>query len=60
MTTKTKEKKGGLRKIAEAPKPCLHPEHNPPGHVVLEDGVYEYECPGCGAKTVFTVSKPTL
>lgn len=45
----------GLRKIKDAPKPCLHPEHNPPSHIVLEPGTYEHTCPGCGYKTIFEV-----
>ena len=37
------------------PVPCQHPEHNPPGHMVFEPGVYEHECPGCGRKFEFIV-----
>lgn len=29
---------------------CRHPEHNPPGMIVLEPGNYEWTCPGCGGK----------
>lgn len=54
------------RKIGElptipafAPAGCRNPEHNPPQHMLYEDGVYEHTCPGCFHKTVFTVSKPT-
>jgi len=47
--------KGGLRKIADEPKPCLHPEHNPPSHIVLSPGTYEYTCPGCGERQTFRV-----
>lgn len=50
-----KKQKGGLKKIGDLITPCRHPEHEPPSMVVLEPGVYEYECPGCGAKTIFTV-----
>jgi len=39
-------------------KPCLNPEHKPPMHIVLENGVYEHICPGCGHKTIFTVNRP--
>lgn len=39
-----------IYKIGEVKQPCLHPEHNPPTHIVLEPGIYEYVCPGCGAK----------
>ncbi len=44
-----------IRKIFDAPKPCFHPEHNPPMHIVLQPGTYEYTCPACGKKVVFTV-----
>lgn len=48
---------GGTRKIADAPsKPCMHPEHNPPGMCVFEPGAYEHTCPGCGKKTIFVVN----
>jgi hypothetical protein len=40
-----------LRKIADAPVPCNHPEHEPPNMVVLENGVY----PACGKVTRFAV-----
>lgn len=31
--------------------PCLHPSHNPPGHMVIK-GCYIHKCPGCGKETV--------
>lgn len=49
----------GLEKIADAPKPCLSPEHNPPMHIVLPPGVYKYTCPSCGQSVVFTVPMVT-
>lgn len=36
-------------------KICNSPEHNPPMHIYLEPGTYEWTCPVCGAKRVFTV-----
>lgn len=48
--------KGGSKPI----KPCSDPEHNPPTHMVFEDGVWEHNCPGCGATTRFIVSRPFL
>jgi hypothetical protein len=28
--------------------PCIHPEHNPPGHIVIKQGeILEHECPAC-------------
>lgn len=47
-----------LRKIGDFPRPCLHPEHNPPSMIVLEPGIYEHTCPGCGHRTTFTVMGP--
>lgn len=49
--------KGGTRKIADVPpRPCQHPEHNPPGMCVFEPGVYEHTCPECKKKKIFTVN----
>ncbi len=45
----------GLEKIGDIPKPCLHPEHWPDMHIVLDPGVYRYTCPSCGEETTFTV-----
>lgn len=47
-----------LRKIADPPQICTHPEHGPPTHIVLEPGTWEHTCPGCGFKTIFTVAGP--
>ncbi len=46
-----------LKKIKEAKVPCLSSEHNPPSHIVLEAGTYEYICPACGEKQVFEVNQ---
>lgn len=40
--------------------PCRHPEHNPPMHMVYENGIWEHVCPGCGHRVMFVVCKPTL
>lgn len=56
-------KKGGFVKISEPPaeKKCRSKEHTPPMHIVLEPGVYEYECPDCGEKKIINVApRPTL
>lgn len=45
-----------LVKIKDQEKPCLHPEHEPPMHIVLEPGTYQHTCPGCGQKIEFTVN----
>jgi hypothetical protein len=47
---------GGLRKIGDVSLPCIHPEHNPPSNIVLQPGIYEYTCPGCGHTVKFTVN----
>lgn len=40
---------------------CLHPEHNPPSHIVLKPGHYEHTCPHCKQVTHFTVPEgPSL
>ena len=44
-----------LEKIKDVPRPCFHPEHNPPAHIVLEPGVWRHTCPCCGKKTEFVV-----
>lgn len=38
---------------------CLHPEHNPPMHMVYPHGVYEHTCPSCKSKQVFVIDGPT-
>jgi hypothetical protein len=48
----------GTRKIADLPKTCNHPGHNPPMHQFFQDGVYAHICPGCGAIQHFTVVNP--
>ncbi|GJQ43688.1 MAG: hypothetical protein JETCAE03_31860 [Ignavibacteriaceae bacterium] len=47
--------KSGLKKVKDYTKICTHPEHNPPSHIVLSPGEYEYTCPSCGKITKFTV-----
>ena len=49
-----------LEKIANAPKHCLSPEHDPPSHMVLDPGTYKYTCPMCGEAVTFTVPSVTL
>jgi hypothetical protein len=53
-------KRSGTRKIADLPKEaiCRHPDHEPPGHIVLPPGVYEHTCPGCGKTIQFVVKHP--
>lgn len=52
-----------LKKIGDLPKNtvCRDPEHNPPGMIVLESGLYEHTCPGCGHASTFIVpEQPSL
>jgi len=49
-----------IKKIADLKQPCLHPEHDPPSHMVLEPGIYEHTCPNCGRKMTFTVNASYL
>lgn len=49
------------RKIADPPpRPCSHPEHDPPGMMVFAPGTYEHECPRCHHIIVFTVRERWL
>ena len=41
------------------PKPCLSPEHNPPGMIVLPPGEHLYRCPSCGTETTIYVPQVT-
>ena len=53
---------GGLKRISNNEwdeKPCLSPEHNPPTHIVLQPGTYEYTCPSCGKTVRFIVPSIT-
>lgn len=47
----------GFRKVKTTvyKKPCLHPEHNPPAHIVLSPGTWEWSCPSCGQTIRFEV-----
>ena len=38
---------------------CRNRLHNPPTHIDLKPGVYEYTCPSCGKVVVFTVPSIT-
>jgi hypothetical protein len=39
-------------------KTCFHPEHDPPTMILLEPGLYEHTCPGCGRVTTFRIVRP--
>lgn len=39
---------------------CTSSEHNPPQHIYLEPGVYEYECPVCHQKQIVKITEPKL
>ena len=38
---------------------CYYPDHDPPQHIVLEPGMYEHTCEGCGKRQVFIVHGPS-
>lgn len=39
-------------------EPCRHPEHEPPGMIVLPSGAHTWKCPGCGKTITFHVTRP--
>lgn len=41
-------------------KTCHHPEHNPPGMIVLKPGIHTYQCPACGEIQTITIQRPEL
>jgi len=49
--------KGGFKKISgpKQEKRCNASDHNPPSHVILEPGQYEYTCSSCGHTTTINV-----
>ena len=52
-----------FKKIANPPVPwhsrrCQHPEHDPPGMIVLPPGTHEWQCPKCHAKQFVTIREP--
>lgn len=50
-----------LRRLRDLPEPyCKSQYHEPPAHLVLEEGVYEYQCPDCKRHTTFTVRRPRV
>lgn len=55
---KLPEHEGGWR--LEPEQPCTHAEHNPPTMIVLEPGLYEHTCPGCGKEQRFRVQPPVM
>lgn len=42
------------------PPPCRHPEHDPPGMIVLKPGTHTWECPGCKQTQVVVKREATL
>ena len=41
------------------PKMCRHPEHKPPGMIVLKPGHYVWKCPACGQASPINVPEGT-
>lgn len=49
---KDKKKESGFEDDPRG-KPCMHPEHQPPSHMVITQGkIYRHVCPGCGGEVV--------
>lgn len=48
------------KKIADLLRPCRHMDHDPPRNIVLDDGIYEHSCPGCGEVQAFEVNRPKM
>lgn len=44
-----------LKRIDDEKPPCLDPSHDPPSHMALQPGTYEWTCPACGHVTRFEV-----
>lgn len=55
-----RSKPSGLVRLGDIYGQCRHPEHNPPCHIYLNDGNYQYTCPSCGHIQTFTVQGATL
>jgi rubrerythrin len=41
-------------------KACRNPEHDPPKHISLKPGTYEWTCPVCGKSTRVKIAPATL
>ena len=42
-------------------KPCMHPVHNPPGHIVIPAGkILRHVCPSCGQVTRISSQSPIM
>jgi hypothetical protein len=57
------KQKGGFKKVGEwsEEQTCRDPQHNPPGMIDLDPGIYEWTCPTCGKVTPVKVApRPTL
>lgn len=40
---------------------CRHPEHDPPGHILLRPGLHVYACPACKKEcTVYIPEGPIM
>jgi hypothetical protein len=43
----------GMEPIPKEYEPCRSPEHHPPSHICIPQGMqYRHVCPGCGAESV--------
>jgi hypothetical protein len=44
-----------IKWVAQMPKFCNHPEHNPPMFMVYRPGKYRHTCPSCGRVQEFEI-----
>ncbi len=53
MRKRIAERRGGMEPIPEKIEPCRHPEHQPPSHICIPNGMqYRHVCPACGIEQV--------
>lgn len=58
MVEASKRKQGGMEPIPAHQRPCNSPEHSPPTHLCIPEGMqYRHICPACGAEYVMRGSQ---
>ena len=48
----------GYKPLGPEERPCFDSEHNPPSHIVLDEGTHIWTCPACGRSQEIVVTKP--
>ena len=41
-------------------RPCTHPQHDLPGHMVIPVEGYDHTCPGCGRSVHIHINRPIM